>query len=116
MQSNPQFPSNRESVHVRSKSATLPRNIHSKNATNPVGMQPKRSANDDMVHHSSPRNHRPHDFNKLSQSPSKTELLREHVNSLQNSTAKASMRVVNPPQLNNEPGIIDGYLENVRLI
>lgn len=53
------------------------------------------------------------DTNKLSQSPSKSELLKEHAHSIQNSTTKATMRVMNPPQLRNEPGIVDGYVENV---
>lgn len=99
---------NKESAHTSTKSSTLPRNIHSKNTPNQFGSHPKR-ANDDLLH----RNHRNHDSSKLSQSPSKSELLREHVNSLQNTSTKAAMRVVNPPQLNNEPGIVDGYLENV---
>lgn len=92
------------------RSATLPRNIHSKNTPNHnvVGSNPKR-VNDDLSH----RTHRNHDSSKLSQSPSKSDLLREHVHNLQNTSTKAAMRVVNPPQLNNEPGIVDGYLENV---
>lgn len=50
---------------------------------------------------------------KVKNSPSKTNQLRERVNSLQNSTAKAAFRVVNRPKLDQEPGIVDGYLENV---
>lgn len=107
MSSKHQF-SNRESAHTSSKSATLPRNIHSKNTSNHFGSNPKR-VNDDSSH----KNHRNHDTSKLSQSPSKSDLLREHVHSLQHTSTKAAMRVVNPPQLNNEPGIVDGYLENV---
>lgn len=93
--------------HGSVKSSTLPRNIHSKNSMNSNSHQKR--LNDD-----SSRNHnRAYDANKLGHSPSKTESFRDHVNTLQNSTTKATMRVVNPPQLNKEPGIIDGYLENV---
>lgn len=111
IQAKHQF-SNRESGHVRTKSATLPRNNHSKTTSNHVGSQPKRVHDDSS--HATVKNHRGHESNRLSHSPSKTDILREHVNTLQNSTTKASMRAVNPPQLNNEPGIVDGYLENVR--
>lgn len=99
---------NKDGGHGNAKSATLPRNIHSQNSNS----QQKRM-NDDSSHHSV-KNHRSHESNKLANSPSKSELLRDHVNILQNSTTKATMRAVNPPQLNKEPGIIDGYLENVR--
>lgn len=107
MQSKQQYSNrNRDLSHASGKSSTLPRNIHSKNTQNHV--QSKR-VNDDLMY----KNQKVYDSNKLSNSPSKSDLLREHVNTLQTSTTKASMRVVNPPQLNNEPGIIDGYLENV---
>lgn len=50
---------------------------------------------------------------RMKQSPSKSEQIRERVNTLQNSTAKATIRAANKPQLNQEPGVVDGYLENV---
>lgn len=78
-------------------------------------MHPRRS-NDDSVSHQGVKINRAMDANRLNRSPSKSDILREHVNSLQNSTTKATIRAVNLPQLNNEPGIVDGYLENVRKI
>ncbi|XP_031620632.1 TBC1 domain family member 5 homolog A isoform X2 [Contarinia nasturtii] len=100
-----QFP-NTNSTHLNGKTSSLPRNIHSKKTTQ---NQVKR-VNDDLMH----RNQRPNDSNKLSQSPSKSELLKEHAHNIQNSTTKATMRVLNPPQLRNmnDPGIVDGYVEN----
>lgn len=74
--------------------------------------QPRRS-NDELLSHQGAKINRAYDANRLNHSPSKSDILREHVNSLQNSTTKATIRAVNPPQLNNEPGIVDGYLENV---
>ncbi|XP_055324041.1 TBC1 domain family member 5 [Sitodiplosis mosellana] len=100
---------NKQSAHTSGKSATLPRNSNSKNTANHFGSQPKR-VNDDLSHRNHRVNH--HESNKLSQSPSRSDLLREHVHSLQSKSTKAAMRVVSPPQLNNEPGIVDGYLEN----
>lgn len=49
---------------------------------------------------------------------SKSDHIHERVNSLQNSTAKASIRIAShsQPQLNHDPGIVDGYLENVKKI
>lgn len=52
--------------------------------------------------------------NRLNHSPSKSEQIRERVNTLQNSTAKATIRAAKKPQLDQDPGIVDGYLENVR--
>lgn len=112
-QKHPKHPNKDGSNHTRAKSATLPRNVSSKSHSNPNqfgGAHPRRS-NDDGV-----KINRAMDANRLNQSPSKSDILREHVNSLQNSTTKATIRAANPPQLNNEPGIVDGYLENVRKI
>lgn len=50
---------------------------------------------------------------RMKQSPSKSEQMRERVNTLQNSTAKATIRAANKPQLDQEAGVVDGYLENV---
>lgn len=111
MQAKQQF-RNRESFHqTKAKAATLPRKNYPKNTQNPSGAHPKRM-NDESTHHGA-KSHKNSDANRLSQSPSKNDLMREHVNSIQNSTSKATMRAANPPQLNKEPGIIDGYLENV---
>lgn len=46
---------------------------------------------------------------------SKSEQMHERINQLQNSTAKASIRLAShsQPQLNQDPGIVEGYLENV---
>lgn len=103
VQAKQQQYSGRDGSHSNAKSATLPRKT-----TQNVNSHQKR-INDDSPRHSA-RNYRSHDSNKLGYS---SEVFREHVNSLQNSSAKATMRVVNPPQLNKEPGIVDGYLENV---
>lgn len=100
------------SNHTRGKSASLPRNVSSKSNSNQFGVQPRRS-NDEQSHQGGGKSNRAYDANRLNRSPSKSDALREHVNSLQNSTTKATIRAVNPPQLNNEPGIVDGYLENV---
>lgn len=47
---------------------------------------------------------------------SKSELMHERINQLQNSTAKASIRLASQsqPQLNPDLDIVEGYLENVR--
>lgn len=50
---------------------------------------------------------------KAKDSPSKSDQLRERVNNIQNSTAKAAIRIANQSQLNSEQGIVVGYLENV---
>lgn len=52
-------------------------------------------------------------INKQKNSPSKSDQLRERVNNIQNSTAKAAIRIANQSQINQDPGIVDGYLENV---
>lgn len=46
---------------------------------------------------------------------SKSEQMHERINQLQNSTAKAAIRLAShsQPQLNQDPGIVEGYLENV---
>lgn len=90
------------------KSGTQQRN----NQSNHIGAQSKRVNNDGSSH--SDKHHRSHDSSRLNQLPSKSDLLQEHVTTLQNTTTKATIRAVNPPQLNREPGIVDGYLENVR--
>lgn len=112
------FPNKDVANHTRAKSATLPRNISTKSSVNQFGVsQPRRSIDElSLPHHSAKSNRVAHDANRLSHSPSKSDILREHVNSLQNSTTKATIRAANAPQLNNEPGIVDGYLENVRMI
>lgn len=106
------------SSHTRAKSATLPRNISlkSNSSSNQFGGAHPRRSNDELLSHQGAKISRAMDANRLNRSPSKSDTLREHVNSLQNSTTKATIRAVNPPQLNNEPGIVDGYLENVRLL
>lgn len=45
----------------------------------------------------------------------KNEQMHERINQLQNSTAKAAIRLAShsQPQLNQDPGIVEGYLENV---
>lgn len=46
---------------------------------------------------------------------SKSEQMHERISQLQNSTAKAAIRLAShsQPQLNQDPGIVEGYLENV---
>lgn len=46
----------------------------------------------------------------------KSEQMHERISQLQNSTAKAAIRLAShsQPQLNQDPGIVEGYLENVR--
>lgn len=46
---------------------------------------------------------------------SKSDQMHERINQLQNSTAKAAIRLAShsQPQLNQDPGIVEGYLENV---
>lgn len=107
-----QFPNKDVSNHTRAKSATLPRNISSKSNSSQFGGGHSRRSNDES--HQGAKINRAMDANHLNRSPSKSDTLREHVNSLQNSTTKASIRAANPPQMNNDPGIVDGYLENVR--
>lgn len=108
-----QFPTKDVSNHTRAKSATLPRNISTKSNSNQFGTHARRPNDESSLSQQSGKSNRVHDASRLNRSPSKSDVLREHVNSLQNSTTKATIRAVNPPQLNNEPGIVDGYLENV---
>lgn len=61
-------------------------------------------------------NRNPEPMAKSKNSPSKSDQLRERVNSIQNSTAIAAIRIANKSQINSEQGIVDGYLENVILI
>lgn len=59
----------------------------------------------------SQRNATPH----VKHSPSKSEQMRERVNSLHNAAAKATIRAVNKPQTDQDAGVVDGYLENVTI-
>lgn len=45
----------------------------------------------------------------------RNEILQERVNNLQNATAKAAIRVAKTQQLNHDPSVIDGFLENVSM-
>lgn len=58
----------------------------------------------------------PHSLNGGSRgNGSKNEQMHERINQLQNSTAKAAIRLAShsQPQLNQDIGIVEGYLENV---
>lgn len=101
---------------IISRTGSLPRNAHaskhslqsSNRATATQPMQISSTAQNPQQHRSSQ--------NRMKHSPSKSAQIRERVNTLQNSTAKATIRAANKPQLDQDPGIVDGYLENVRLV
>lgn len=87
------------------KSASLPRNMHSKavprtSTRQPYGQPRSLNGGTRAAHQSQ---------------GSKSEQMHERINQLQNSTAKAAIRLAShsQPQLNQDPGIVDGYLENV---
>lgn len=106
-------PFNKDLSQVNARSATLPRNMHSKVASNhnaqrsmSIGNSPdSKNSHDPGAKHKSPTS---------SNNSSKGDHILERVNHLQNSSAKVAIRVANQTQLNHEPGIVDGYLENVK--
>lgn len=107
---------NKDLLHTNTKSATLPRNMLSKVTSNHYNSTQRTSDSVSSTSH----NHTTKNGSgmKHKQSPtstgcSKGENIIERVNHLQHSTAKAAIRVANKSPLNQEPGIVDGYLENV---
>lgn len=88
------------------KSATLPRNMHSK--LNASKQSTPTTSHANGVHRTPM-----HLSNE-----SKTDQIHERVNHLQNSTAKATIRMAtqSQPKLGQDAGVVDGYLENVSIL
>lgn len=110
---------NKDYSQINNKSATLPRNMHSKVAIK-HGNRSQRNSPDQVQSSSlasSPHSPKHIDaMAKSKNSPSKSNQLKERVSNIQNSTAKETIRIVNQSQINQDPGIIDGYLENVNIL
>lgn len=105
-------PATKQSLET-ARSTTLPRQMHSKKAI----QQPRGSVDGGRMHTQS------HDESRtkltaIVQRQMADEQLQIRINNIQNTTALAAMRFTANPQAigEHDPGIIDGFLENVSLI
>lgn len=103
------------------KASTLPRNAHSTNGKSVPDQrleERKPAGNSHAVHGGIDTTYRPRagSFNSAVMAMAANEGLQGRISSIQSSSARSAVWIASQQQPGQDPGIVDGYLENVRYI